>query len=293
MQGEYALPKFTMRILLTGSSGYLGTALMNLIPTVRPDWDLHITLFSIVPSDDMPSVHHLDLRDPESVKRLMDMVRPDIVLHTAALNQSDDAQELYATNALGSGYLAQASAQQDARFVHLSSDVIFDGTRGNYNEDDVPHPLTPYAVSKADAEKNVLASGANAVLVRTSLLYGFRPLDPRTRSILRGEMRQLYTDELRCPVWVRNLGEAVVELAEMDYRGVLNVAGPQPLNRYDFGVKLMEALGGDTYQLIPGLSASGTIVRPLDCTLDISRAQKLLKTKLLGVDEVVEQHKKK
>lgn len=281
-----------MRILLTGSSGYLGAALMNLIPTARPDWDLHITLFSIEPSEDMPNAHHLDLRDPGSVKRLMDKVRPDIILHTAALNQSDDAQELYATNALGSGYLAQEAASQGARLVHLSSDVVFDGARGNYNEEELPNPLTPYAVSKAEAEKNVLASGANAVLVRTSLLYGFRPLDPRTRSILRGEMRRLYTDELRCPIWVRNLSEAVVELAEMDYRGVLNVAGPQPLSRYDFGLKLMEALGGDTSRLIPGLSASGTIVRPLDCTLDISRAQKLLETKLLGVDEVVKQHKK-
>lgn len=278
-----------MRILLTGSTGYLGTALLNSIPISRPDWDLHITLFSIVPSDDMQNAHHLDLRDPESVKRVMGKVRPDIILHTGALNQSNDTQDLYETNARGSGYLAEEAAKLGSRLVHLSSDVIFDGRRGKYTEDDTPNPITPYAVSKADAEKNVLASGANAVLVRTSLIYGFRPLDPRTRSVLRGEMRQLYTDELRCPVWVKNLSKAVVELAEMDYQGVLNVAGPQPLSRYEFGVKLMDALGGNTSQLVAAQSASGAEVRPRDCTLDISRAQRLLKTKLVGVDEMVEQ----
>lgn len=282
-----------MRILLTGSSGYLGSALLNYIPTVRPDWDLHITLFSIVPSDEMPNAHHLDLRDPASVTRVMDRVAPDIVLHTAALNQSNDPQDLYDTNARGSGYLAQEAFKHNARLVHLSSDVVFDGRRGNYTEADEPNPIMPYAVSKADAEKNVLASKANAVLVRTSLIYGFRPLDPRTRSVLRGEMRRLFTDEMRNPVWVRNLSEAVVELAEMDYRGILNVAGPQPLSRYDLGLKLMDALGGDASQLIAAQSASGTIVRPLDCTLDISRAQNLLKTQLLSVDEMVAQSKKK
>ena len=282
-----------MNVLLTGSSGYLGTALLNYIPTIRPDWNLHITLFSIVPSDDMPNAHHLDLRDADSVHRVVNKVAPDIVLHTAALNQSDDAQEMYETNAKGSGYLAQEAVKHNARLVHLSSDVIFDGQRGNYTEADEPNPITPYAVSKADAEKDVLASGANAVLVRTSLIYGFRPLDPRTRSVLRGEMQRLYTDEMRNPVWVRNLSEALVELAEMDYRGVLNVAGPQQLSRYDLGLKLMDTLGGDATQLIAAQSASGNVVRPLDCTLDVSRAQKLLETKLLTVHEVVELHKKK
>lgn len=282
-----------MRILLTGSSGYLGTALLNAILTARPDWDLHITLFSIVPADDMPNAHHLDVRDPDSVKHVMDRAQPDIILHTAALNRSDDAHDLYVTNALGSDLVAREAAKRGARLVHISTDVVFDGQRGHYREDDAPNPITPYAVSKADAEKNVLASGANAVLVRTSLLYGFRPLDPRTRSILRGEMRRLYTDELRCPIWVQNLSDAVIELAEMDYRGILNVAGPQSLSRYEFGMKLMDALGGDTSQLIADKSAQGATIRPLDCTLDISRAQRLLKTKLLAVDEVTALHKKK
>ncbi len=282
-----------MRILLTGSSGYLGTGLLRHIPAQRPEWDLHIALHSIAPSAEMGRAHHLELCEPESVARVMAKVQPEIIFHTAALNQADDAQAMYETNAHGSGYLANEAAKHNARLIHLSSDVIFDGRRGNYTEDDAPNPLTPYAVSKADAEKNVLASGANAVLVRTSLIYGFKPLDPRTRSILRGEMPRLFTDEMRCPVWVDNLCAALIELAELDYRGILNIAGTQALNRYDFGMKLMRALNADSSQLIATPLGSSVLTRPLDCTLDVSRAQKLLKTKLVSVDEMVEWNTKK
>lgn len=275
-----------MRILVTGASGYLGMALMRLIGARRPEWDVHATFFSIVPSDDMSNAHHLDLRDAQSVARAFDRAQPALVFHTAALN-AGDAQTMYDTNARGSGYIAQHAVEHNARLVHLSSDVIFDGTRGNYTEDDLPNPITPYAVSKADAEKNVLASGANAVLARTSLIYGFKPLDPRTRAVLRGEMPRLFTDERRCPIWVDNLGAALLEIAEMDYYGVLNVAGTQALSRYDFGVKLMRALNADASALIPLASQASGLVRPRDCTLDVSRAQKLLKTKLLSVDDVL------
>lgn len=282
-----------MRVLLTGANGYLGSALLRSISAHRPEWDLHATFFSIPPADGTPNAHALDLRDPQSVAHVMQEVQPQLIFHTAALNQSTDAQEMYDTNARGSAYMAREAHKHNARLIHLSSDVIFDGRRGNYSEDDTPNPITPYAVSKADAEKNVLAGGANAVLVRTSLIYGFRPLDPRTRSVMRGEMPRLYTDELRCPVWVHNLCEALIELSEMDYRGVLHVAGTQPLNRYDFGIKLMRALHAPTDHLVPASSGQSPSARPLDCTLDVSRAQALLKTKLLGVDEMIELTKKK
>jgi len=112
-------------------------------------------------------------------------------------------------------------------------------------------------------------------------------LDARTRAMLNGEMPRLFTDERRCPIWVGNLCEVLVELAESDYQGVLHVAGAQPLNRYEFGVKLVTALGGDASRLIPMRASDSRMTRPLDCTLDISRARKLLKTKLLGVDDVI------
>lgn len=277
-----------MRVLVTGASGYLGGNLRRFISAHRPEWDLHETLFTIPPAEGTSNAHFLDLRDPESVIRVMEAAQPDLIFHTAALNQSDNAQDMYETNARGSEWVARQAANLGARLIHLSTDVVFDGRRGNYGEDDVPNPITPYAVSKADAEKKVLASGANAVLVRTSLIYGFKPLDPRTRAVMRGEMPRLFTDEIRCPIWVQNLSEVLVELSEMDYRGILNIAGPQALNRYEFGVKLMDVLNAPRDHLIPALSEANSSPRPLNCSLDVTRARTILKTKLLSVQEVAE-----
>lgn len=275
-----------MNILITGASGYLGSALLRHLMTVHPDWDADATFFSAPPAPGTPHAHALDLRDPDSVEEVIDMAEPNVIFHTAALN-AGDADEMYRTNALGSDYLARSAARHGVRLIHLSSDVIFDGERGNYTEEDAPNPLTPYAVSKADAERAILESGADAVLVRTSLIYGFKPLDPRTRSVLLGEMPNLFVDEWRCPVWVNSLCEALVELAEIEYRGILNVAGRQPLNRYDFGVKLMRTLNGDESRLVAMNSRASGLVRPRDCTLNLARAAAMLKTDLIGVDEML------
>jgi dTDP-4-dehydrorhamnose reductase len=167
--------------------------------------------------------------------------------------------------------------------------------RANYVEDDSPTPITPYGRSKALAEEAVHTSGAEAVIVRTSLIYGWRPhVGRHTRwmvdDLKAGRPLRLFTDELRCPIWVENLATAVIELAGMSYTGVLHVAGAQALSRYEFGVRLLRFHGLDPRPVIPASSRESGLHRPLDCTLDCSRAQALLRTPLPGVDEVLSQH---
>jgi dTDP-4-dehydrorhamnose reductase len=167
--------------------------------------------------------------------------------------------------------------------------------RANYVEDDSPTPITPYGRSKALAEEAVHTSGAEAVIVRTSLIYGWRPhVGRHTRwmvdDLKAGRPLRLFTDELRCPIWVENLATAVIELAGMSYTGVLHVAGAQALSRYEFGVRLLRFHGLDPRPVIPASSRESRLHRPLDCTLDCSRAQALLRTPLPGVDEVLSQH---
>ena len=229
----------------------------------------------------------------------MDEVRPAVIVHTAASNPGGGA-DFEATNVSGTRHVARAAAACGARLIHISTDVIFDGQKGNYVEQDLPAPLTPYGRSKALAEEEVHAHlflpGAEAVIVRTSLIYGWRPhVGRHTRWIVEdleaGKPVRLFIDELRCPVWVESLAAAVVELAEMSYTGVLHIAGAQPLSRYEFGVRLLRFHGLDTSPLIPvrsPVNRSG-LLRPLRCTLDSSRARALLRTPLPGVDEVLGQ----
>jgi dTDP-4-dehydrorhamnose reductase len=213
--------------------------------------------------------------------------QPELIIHCAA-QMRGSFDDLRLVNATGTGFLASYAREASARMIHLSTDLVFDGRRGNYREEDPPNPMTDYAKSKFEAEEAVRTSGAAAIIVRTSLIYGFAPPDPRTRAMLGGDMPRLFVDEQRCPIWVETLCDAMLELCEQDYTGILHVAGEQALSRYSFGVKLVNALGGDSGRLIPSRSEESGLVRPLDCTLDCSKARAMLKTKLRGVDEVLD-----
>jgi len=273
-------------LLITGGSGYLGR---RLIALAVGRWQITATYFCHPLHGDGFIATRMDVRDAGQVAALMAQVRPDVVIHTAYTTESEEAMQRVIIQ--GTRHVAQAAMGIGARLIHLSTDVLFDGRRGHYTEDDPPSPITPYGRAKAIAEAIVAAEASDAVIVRTSLITGFDPPDPRTRWVLdslrEGREIRLFTDEFRCPVWVTTLAQALLELAELDYRGVLNVAGDQVLTRYEIGVRLARFFGLDPAGITPALAAESGLVRPLDCSLDLSLARRLLRTPLPGLDEVL------
>lgn len=275
-----------MRILVTGGSGYLGSALLRHIQANHTSHELFATFLSNPPPPLSPGFLRLDFRERSAVEQAVESIRPHVIINTAARMQGS-VEDLLQVNAAGAGFVADAARAVNARLIHLSSDVIFDGRRGNYREVDLANPLTDYGKSKLVAERQVLRYPAS-VIVRSSLIYGFSPFDPRTRAVLDSTAPVLFTDERRCPIWVETLCSAILELCEGDFTGILHVAGGQTMSRYEFGVKLARALGGDAGRLKSGRSIDSGLNRPLDCTLDCTKASDLLNTKLLGVDEVLD-----
>ena len=269
-----------MQLLVTGGSGYLGAHVLKRAPKT---WQIAATYFAHPIVHENAAAFRVDVRDADAVNRLFDEFQPDVVIHTAALMTGE---EMLSVNVDGSRTVARAAARLHARLIHLSSDVIFDGEHAPYDEHAAPDPISPYAESKARAELEVIEKFPRAVIVRTSLIYGFDPLDPRTRQVLNGEMLRLFTDEYRCPVFVDDLADALLELAENDFAGVINIAGAQRLSRYEFGVKVAHAFHAAP-RFAAALSASYAGRRPRDCALDISLAQKILRTRLRGVDQVI------
>jgi dTDP-4-dehydrorhamnose reductase len=228
------------------------------------------------------------------VTELVDKVCPAAIIHTAAMNPGG-GRDFRATNVAGAYHVAHAAARCDARLIHISTDVLFDGQRGGYTEDDPPAPITPYGRSKAQAEEMVRQSGAEAVIVRTSLIYGWRPrVDRHTRQmeedLAAGRPVHLFTDEVRNPIWVESLAAAVLELTGMAYTGILHVAGAQALSRYEFGVRLLRFHGLDPSPVLPIRSRESGLIRPLNCTLNSARARSLLSVPLPGVDQVLRAH---
>lgn len=271
-----------MKLLVTGGSGYIGAGILRCAPR---DWKLAATYFAHPIERADVAAFCVDVRDASAVNRVFATFRPAVVIHTAA---QMSGETMMTTNVDGTRHVARAAQRHGARLIHLSTDVVFDGEHAPYDEDATPAPLTPYGESKARAEQVVRIEHPRALIVRTSLVYGFAPMDPRTRQTLAGEMPRLFTDEYRCPIFIDDLADALIELAAQDVSGVLHVVGPQRLSRYEFGLKLARALRVEI-KFAPALVVSSPTPRPRDCTLAITRAQRILKTRLRGVEEVLGQ----
>jgi dTDP-4-dehydrorhamnose reductase len=274
-------------LLITGGSGYLGS---HLARKARCNWDVVATYFTH--AIDLPGCCWLplDIRDSGSVVRLLAEARPDAIIHTAFDMSTQPAMESVIVG--GTRHLASAATRAGVRLVHMSTDMLFDGEHGPYTEDDPPSPITAYGRAKAAAEIVVTSLCPDAPIVRTSLIYGFHPPDPRTLwvvdSIRASQPITLFADELRCPVWVEQLAAGLLELAAGEQRGIWHLAGPQALSRYEFGERLARFSGVDPAGITRGVSRESGLNRPLDCRLDISKAQVELATPLWGVDEVLE-----
>jgi dTDP-4-dehydrorhamnose reductase len=254
------------RLLVTGGCGYLGRELVSRAPA--RGWAVRATWFERPPLAEADWAR-VDVRDADGMRTAVDGV--DAVVHTAY--RQDDAAGV---NAEGSGVVAAAAAGR--RLVHLSTDVVFRGDRGRYREEDEPDPVNDYGRSKAEAERRVAAAHPGATIVRTSLMYGGREQGPQER--LARENRRFFADELRSPVHVGDLAEAILELIELDAPGPLHLGGADDISRFDFAV----LLGADASRLE---AVETTPDRAPNVTLDSMLARALLATRLRGVREVL------
>jgi dTDP-4-dehydrorhamnose reductase len=268
------------RILVTGATGHLGSRVAE--RAADAGWSVVGTYLHA--ASDIAD-EQVDVRDAAAVRELVRRVRPDVVIHTAA-GRAD-----WRVIADGAAHVAVAAAAQGSRFVHVSSDAVFSGREVEYDESAPPDPLYRYGAAKAAAETAIAAVDPTAVVARTSLILG----DGRgqheilTRDLIAGRVRgALFTDMIRKPVHVDDLAAALLELAAGDYRGILNVAGPDAINRYDLGVLVARQEGLDP-SLIPvtTLTDSGMRLAP-DVRLVTERAVSLLRTRLRGVHEFMD-----
>ena len=276
----------TRTLLIIGGSGYLGS---RLVIQAQTPWHVVATYYSNPPSSPECQMLSLDIRDAAAVARLMIDLRPHVVIHTAAI--MSPLQAMQEVIVAGTGHVAAQCAAVGSHLLHLSTDALFDGEHGPYLETDPPSPITPYGKAKAAAEQSVADICPGATIVRTSLIYGFDPPDPRTvwvlDSVRQGQSITLFTDEVRCPVWVDQLASALLELAWTERGGMWHLAGPQPLTRYEFGERLVNLYGLDPAGITPGLSRESGQIRPRDCRLDPGKAQVQLRSPLWGVDRVL------
>ena len=271
------------RLLITGGAGFLGTHLLQQAHYFTTTGTLHSTAATAIPD---VSFYVCDLKQAQEVRILLDRVRPEIIIHTACSDQGGNIAAI----APAAGLLAMLSAERQIHFIHLSTAQVFDGTAAPYTEQDTPSPINPYGMAKAQAEDLVRSLNPQATIVRTSLLYDLHTPDRQTKQLIQtiqtGEPYHLFIDEFRCPIWVKNLADALLELATKDYAGILHVGGPQALNRWELGMELLEHFGiTPTPNIQQGTIEESGLVRPSNLTLDSSSAEQTLQTPLLSLPE--------
>lgn len=272
-----------MKVLITGGAGDLGRPLSALAASHH---ETATTWFRATAVGGGTPVQ-LDLTNGDAVSRLIHDFRPDAIIHTAISDRGPDMQVAIPTAARN---LAAAAELAGAHLTLLSTDCVFDGSHAPYSEDARPAPASPYGQAKAEAERIVAGGCRNSLIVRTSLIYGFtrgnRQLSWIADRLSACEVVTLFTDELRHPIWARNLAEALLEAAAERITGILHIAGPEALSRHEYGLRLLRAAGIDPADGIrPGLAAEIAPARVRDLRLCLDRAQQTLTTPLLTIDE--------
>lgn len=267
------------RWLITGASGQLGAWLINrLSQDIAPK-----RILGLVRREVGETFGHAtriaELTDFDSLRAITADFKPTHVIHTAAMTSAADCYRnpdlATRINTDATAALAESAAALNARFIFISTDMVFAGDRAPYHESDQTNPLSHYGRTKAAAEQR-LANLRHTAIVRLPLMYGF-PAIPRTttfqnqiEALKQRKPLRLFADEFRTPIWLRDTAAGVIAVARDTFTGTIHLAGPERLSRFEMVERFAAHLHIDNPQLesVSRTTATDPEPRPADLSLD-------------------------
>lgn len=283
-----------MKLLVTGGSGLLGSAIATQLPnvyTVYSGFNQHIATAGIpIP---------LDVTNREAVKDSFRKIKPDAVIHSAAMTHVDRCEEnqrqATLVNVEGTRNVADEAAKHGSYVVYISTDYVFSGEIGGYKETDKPNPINHYGVTKLEGEK-IISAYPEHCIARPSVIYGSRPAAGKDNFVLWviKQLRdrkpiQILTDQHVSPTLNTNLAEMIYEVMERHLKGVYHLSGATAISRYDFALKIAKTFELDQSLIIPATSdkMSWAAKRPMNSSLNLEKASKTLRCKPIEIDEAL------
>jgi len=238
-----------MKLLITGASGLLG---INLAMEAMREHEVFGVDRGRLQSAPFP-VTKTNFFNSNAFNSTLDSTQPDWVINCAALANLEECEKFPGQakilNVDLPRELATVCAKRNMKFIHLSTDAVFDGTKeGAYTEDDEPNPQGVYSQTKLDSERAVQEANPQAIIARVNFfgwsLGGRRSLGEFfVNNLSEGKNVNGFTDVIFCPMWVNHLAQTLIAMLEKDLHGLYHVVGAQPMNKYQFGVEVARKFG--------------------------------------------------
>jgi dTDP-4-dehydrorhamnose reductase len=289
-----------LKLLITGASGLYGSKLAQLA------LDRGIEVYS----SDIQSLTvygqfvELDITNRGRVEEVFKSLKPDVVVHAATLTDVDKCELnkalAWKVNVDGTKNIADAAQTAETFVIYISTDYVFSGEKGCYHEYDARDPVNYYGTTKVEAEE-IIKALPEYFIARPSVIYGATPAAGKVNFALwlletlrKGERVRILTDQYNTPTLNSNLAEMTLEAAERHLTGIYHLCGASRVSRYEFATKLAEVFDLDKGLIDKALSEqfSWPAKRPMDSSLDTSKAQRNLKCKPLSIVDAFEQLKR-
>lgn len=283
-----------MKILLTGGSGFLG---WNFCKVLRFKHEITALYLQHELFLEKCQFQKIDIRNRDDVFEIVRKIQPDVVVHTAAITSvqlcEQDRELAYSVNVEGTKNVLEASAEVGAKFIYISTDLVYSGDGSFFTEDTPPEPKSYYAQTKLEAEE-IVKTYDNYIILRLALMYGWGNVFTNSFSDwLHTELRakrkvKVFVDQFRTPIYAVDAVMAIDELISKDVKNeIFNLGGSERISRYDFALKFADVFGypRDLIVPVPMDSVKTYLAKAKDCSLNISKIQSILSFKLKNVEE--------
>lgn len=290
------------RIMVIGGSGLLGSKVLK---ESTMEFDTIGTYNSHPFSMKDVTTKDLDIRDEKEVEFFIQNHNPDYIVLTAAFTNVDKCElnkkDVFDINVKGTSNVVKVAEKLGTKLLYISTDYVFDGTKGFYKENDEPNPINYYGKTKLEGEIEVRNNCKNYVICRVSSLYGWNIITNKQnfatwviQKLKSKDELTLFADQHTTPTFVDNIAEVIIEICKTDRKGIYHLASSECISRFEFGMKVAEIFQFDKNLIRPITTENLNLPakRPKKCCLDISKAKKELKTKLLTVEEALTEMKR-
>ena len=279
-----------IKVIITGSNGLLGQSLLNLLSEEKEKYEVYGFSRGVNRSgrEDFKYVS-IDITNEETLKKSIKEIQPDFIINTAAMTQVDDCENnKKACDVLNIDvvkWLSEIADEINAHVIHISTDFIFDGVKGNYKETDTPNPISYYGLSKLKSEEVLTNSNINFTILRTILVYG-KVFDMSRSNIVLWVKQMLeeekeitiVDDQFRTPTYVVDLAMACKISMDKKATGIFNISSSKLMSVFEIAQEIAEVFNLDKSLLKP-ISTSTlnqTASRPAKTGFDLSKTNKEL-----------------